>query len=292
MTLRERWENSPGAIGVTAPPVPEAAKTNAGLNSLQKRILSAVVLAIPVIVCVSIGSPLIESLVVGAALVLVWEWCRLCSNTFSYRNAALLAAVITAAILTVAFDHAFAAIVVLVAGGIAIHLLTGGHVWLSVGAFYIGLPCVAVVWLRSDPVLGRETLFWLLALVWASDVGGYVFGRLIGGRKLAPAWSPNKTWAGFAGAAACGAIAGAATALIIKGPSFWPLVGLSALLGGATQGGDLFESWVKRHFGVKDTSALIPGHGGLLDRVDGLLAASALTALLGVIGNGSILRWI
>jgi phosphatidate cytidylyltransferase len=78
--------------------------------------------------------------------------------------------------------------------------------------------------------------------------------------------------------------------LIIKSPSFWPLVGLSALLGAAAQGGDLFESWVKRHFGVKDTSGLIPGHGGLLDRVDGMLAASALTALLGVIGNGSILR--
>jgi phosphatidate cytidylyltransferase len=290
--LQERWENFPAAIGVTAPLVPEVANTNAGHNSLRKRILSAVVLAIPVIVCVSIGSPLIETLVVAAALVLVWEWCRLCSETFSYRNSALLAAVITTAILAVTFDHAFAAILVLVAGGMAIHLLTGGHVWLSVGALYIGLPCVAVVWLRSDPVLGRETLFWLLALVWASDVGGYVFGRLIGGRKLAPAWSPNKTWAGFVGAAVSAAIVGAATALIIKGPSFWPLVGLSALLGGATQGGDLFESWVKRHFGVKDTSGLIPGHGGLFDRVDGLLAASVLTALLGVVGNGSILKWI
>jgi phosphatidate cytidylyltransferase len=272
--------------------VPEAAKTNAGLNSLQKRVFSAVVLALPVIVCASIGSPLIESLVVAAALVLAWEWCRLFSKTFSYRNATLLAAVITTAILTVAFDRAFAAILVLLAGGVAIYLVTGGHMWLSVGAFYIGLPCLAVVWLRSDPLFGRETLFWLLALVWASDIGGYTFGRLIGGRKLAPVWSPNKTWAGFAGAAACAAIAGAATALIIKGASFWPLVGLSALLGSATQGGDLFESWVKRHFGVKDTSALIPGHGGLLDRVDGLLTASVLTALLSVVGNGSILRWI
>lgn len=272
--------------------MPEAEKTNAGLNSLQKRILSAVVLAIPVIVCVAIGSPLIEGLVLAVALVLVWEWCRLCSATLSYRIFASLAAVVTAAILAVAFDHAFAALVVLVAGGIAIHLLTGGQVWLSVGALYIGLPCVAVVWLRSDSGFGRETLFWLLALVWASDVGAYMFGRLIGGRKLAPTWSPNKTWAGFVGAVVCAAIAGAATALMIKGPSFWPLVGLSALLGGVTQGGDLFESWVKRRFGVKDASALIPGHGGLLDRVDGLLAASALTALLGIVGNGSVLRWI
>jgi phosphatidate cytidylyltransferase len=272
--------------------VPDVAKASHGLSSLHKRIISAIILAIPVIVCVSVGSPLIEGLVVAAALVLVWEWCRLCAQTFPFRIYVTLSAVITAAVLAVAFDHALVGVLILVAGGIAIHLLTGGHVWLSVGALYIGLPCVAVVWLRSDPLLGRETLFWLLALVWASDIGGYVFGRLIGGRKLAPAWSPNKTWAGFVGAAASAASVGAVTALIIGSASFWPLVGLSALLGGATQGGDLFESWVKRHFGVKDTSGLIPGHGGLLDRVDGLLVASALTAFIGVVGSGSVLGWI
>ena len=272
--------------------MPDVAKANSGLSSFHKRVISAVVLAIPVIVCVSVGSPLIEGLVVAAALVLVWEWCRLCAQAFPYRIYATLSAVITAAVLAAAFDHVFVAVLVLVAGGIVIHLLTGGHVWLSVGALYIGLPCVALVWLRSDPLLGRETLFWLLALVWASDIGGYTFGRLIGGRKLAPTWSPNKTWAGFVGAAVSAAFVGAVTALIIGIPSVWLLVGLSALLGGVTQGGDLFESWVKRRFGVKDTSGLIPGHGGLLDRVDGLLAASALTALIGTVGNGSILKWI
>lgn len=290
--MQERWKSSRAATGVTAPPVPDVAKTNPGLSSLHKRIISAVVLAVPVIACVSVGSPLIEGLVVAAALVLVWEWCRLCAQAFPSRIYVTLSAVITAAVFAVALDHPFVAILVLVFGAVVIHLLTGGHVWLSVGALYIGLPCVAVVWLRSDPLVGRETVFWLLALVWASDVGGYVFGRLIGGRKLAPAWSPNKTWAGFFGAAVSAAIIGALTALIIGSPSFWPLVGLSALLGGAAQGGDLFESWVKRHFGVKDTSGLIPGHGGLLDRVDGLLAALALTALIGMVGNGSVLRWI
>ena len=275
-----------------APPVPDVAKANPGLSSLNKRILSAVVLAVPVIACVSVGSPLIEGLVVAAALVLAWEWCRLCVPSFPSGVYMVLSAVIAAAVLAVAFDHPFAAVLVLLAGGLVIHLLTGGHVWLSVGVLYIGLPCIAVVWLRSDPLLGRETLFWLLALVWASDIGGYVFGRLIGGRKLAPVWSPNKTWAGFFGAAASAALVGALTASIMGSPSFWPLVGLSALLGGATQAGDLFESWVKRHFGVKDTSGLIPGHGGLLDRVDGLLVAAALTALIGVVGNGSVLRWI
>lgn len=272
--------------------MPDAVKTKPGPSSLSTRIISAVVLAVPVIVCVSIGSPLIEGVVIAAALVLVWEWCRLCAQTFPCSTYLTLSAVITAAILAVAFGHGMVAIVVLAAGAILIHLLTGGQPWLSVGALYIGLPCVAVIWLRSDPLLGRETVFWLLALVWASDSGGYVFGRLIGGRKLAPVWSPNKTWAGFVGAAASAALVGAVTALIIESSSVWPLIGVSALLGGATQLGDLFESWVKRHFGVKDTSGLIPGHGGLLDRVDGLLAASTLTALLGVVGNGSILRWI
>lgn len=272
--------------------MPDAAKTNPGPSSLSTRIISAVVLAVPVIISVSVGSPLIEGIVIAAALVLLWEWCRLCAETFPYTVYVTLSVVITAAVLTMALGHGIAAIAVLAGGAILIHLLTGGHVWLSVGTLYIGLPCVAVIWLRSDPLLGRETLFWLLALVWASDSGGYVFGRLIGGRKLAPVWSPNKTWAGFVGAAASAAVVGAVTALIIESPSLWPLVGVSALLGGATQLGDLFESWVKRHFGVKDTSGLIPGHGGLLDRVDGLLAASTLTAFIGLVGNGSILRWI
>lgn len=272
--------------------MPDAAKTNPGPSRLSTRIISAVVLAVPALVCVSVGSPLIEGIVIVAALVLGWEWCRLCAQTFPDRIYITLSAVITAAVLAMAFGQGVVAIGLLVAGAILIHLLTGGHGWLSVGALYIGLPCVAVIWLRSDPLFGRETLFWLLALVWASDSGGYVFGRLIGGRKLAPVWSPNKTWAGFVGAAASAALVGAVTALIMRSPSFWPLVGVSAFLGSATQLGDLFESWVKRHFGVKDTSGLIPGHGGLLDRVDGLLAASTLTAFLSVVGNGSVLRWI
>lgn len=272
--------------------MPEAIRTKPGLSSVHKRIISAVVLAVPVVICVGFGTPLIEMLVIAAALVLVWEWCRLCADSFPYGAYAALAAVIAAAVLAVGMGHLLVAVLVLVAGGIAVHLLTGGRLWLSIGVLYIGLPCLAVVWLRGDPLFGRETLFWLLAVVWASDIGGYVFGRLIGGRKLAPVWSPNKTWAGFIGAAASAALAGAVTALILGTVSFWPLVTLSALLGGATQGGDLFESWVKRHFGVKDTSSLIPGHGGLLDRVDGLMAAAVLTALIGVIGNGSILKWI
>lgn len=260
--------------------------------ALKTRSLSAIFLAVPVLACLLAGSPFIEALVITAAMVLLWEWCRLCSPSFPYSVFTALGGCVTAATVAAGLGYWLVALAVLIGGAFVVHLLTDGGWWLGAGALYIGLPCVAIVWLRDDPVFGRDTVLWVFALVWASDIGGYVFGRLIGGRKLAPRLSPNKTWAGFFGATACAGAVGAATAALVEIGSVWALVALSAVMGGATQLGDLFESWVKRRFGVKDTSRLIPGHGGLLDRVDGLLAASTLTALIAVVGNGSIFGWI
>jgi phosphatidate cytidylyltransferase len=163
--------------------------------------------------------------------------------------------------------------------------------WRLVGALYIGIPCWALLSLRADPVAGRDTLFWLLAVVWAADTGAYTFGRLIGGPKLAPVISPNKTWAGLAGGIGMAAIVGVGAALLLDQAAVLTLAGLSALIGAVSQGGDLVESWVKRHFGVKDTGSIIPGHGGLLDRVDGLLTAAVGVAILSAVGKGSILTW-
>jgi phosphatidate cytidylyltransferase len=163
--------------------------------------------------------------------------------------------------------------------------------WRFVGALYIGIPCWALLSLRADPVAGRDTLFWLLAVVWAADTGAYTFGRLIGGPKLAPVISPNKTWAGLAGGIGMAAIVGVGAALLLDQAAVLTLAGLSALIGAVSQGGDLVESWVKRHFGVKDTGSIIPGHGGLLDRVDGLLTAAVGVAILSAVGKGSILTW-
>ncbi len=167
-----------------------------------------------------------------------------------------------------------------------------GAVLFIAGALYIILPLAALVWLRADAQWGRATLFWLFALVWSADTGAYAFGRIIGGARLAPKISPNKTWAGLVGAVLCAAAAGAVTAYLVQaGTGFALLVLFSAFLGAVDQAGDLLESAVKRHFGVKDTGRLIPGHGGLLDRADGLLAVVGVTALISLAWKGTILSW-
>jgi phosphatidate cytidylyltransferase len=135
---------------------------------------------------------------------------------------------------------------------------------------------------------GYARIFFLLALVWASDIGAYAFGRLIGGPKLAPALSPNKTWAGALGGLGCAMLTGVAAAALTGAPVL-PVVGVSVVVAVAAQLGDLAESYAKRRFGVKDSSHLIPGHGGLLDRIDSLLAAALALALLMVLSGGSAL---
>lgn len=141
------------------------------------------------------------------------------------------------------------------------------------GMIYTVLAVAALAWLRADPAGGLAALVFLLAIVWSSDVGAYVAGRVFGGPRLAPAISPGKTWSGAAGGLVASMAAGGAVAAAWHG-RVGPALLLAAALGVASQLGDLLESAAKRHFGVKDSSRLIPGHGGLLDRLDGLMAAA------------------
>jgi len=147
------------------------------------------------------------------------------------------------------------------------------------------LPCVLLLWLGRAEGAGRVTVLWIFAVVWATDIGAYLVGRQIGGPRLAPRWSPRKTWAGLAGGTAGAALAGWATAGALGISPMLPLVLVSAGLAIVGQFGDLAESVAKRRFGVKDSSGLIPGHGGLLDRLDGLLAVVPAVAVLSLIGG-------
>jgi phosphatidate cytidylyltransferase len=151
--------------------------------------------------------------------------------------------------------------------------------WHAFGAVYIGLPVLALVLLRDAP-RGAAIVGALFVAVWTTDTGALLFGKLIGGPKLAPVLSPNKTWAGFVGGIVAAAIAEAIYAEIIGGNAFRGVV-LGVLLALASVCGDLFESWVKRQFRAKNTGSLIPGHGGMLDRIDSVLfAAPACAGLL------------
>jgi len=163
--------------------------------------------------------------------------------------------------------------------------------WMAAGSLWVALPCVILLWLADSAGVGRPTLLWVFAVVWATDIGAYAAGRALGGPLLAPRWSPGKTWAGLGGGMVCAALAGWATAGVLGAATAVPLVLTSAGLAIVEQFGDLAESVAKRRFGVKDASSLIPGHGGLLDRLDGLLAVIPVVALLTLIGGGSVLTW-
>ena len=148
---------------------------------------------------------------------------------------------------------------------------------------YLVLPFVALIWLRNDPSYGLEAVFWLLVMVWAIDSFAYFAGRTIGGPKLMPSISPKKTWAGLIGGMLGAVAAGVAAALMIGVGSPILLGIVSAGLAVVEQLGDFFESAMKRRAGLKDSGHLIPGHGGMLDRVDGLMAVTVGAALLGMI---------
>jgi phosphatidate cytidylyltransferase len=150
--------------------------------------------------------------------------------------------------------------------------------WLMAGGVYIGLGCLAFLSLRAFEPFGFLTILWVILTVMAADVGGYFGGRLIGGAKLWPAVSPKKTWAGLLGGVGLAFLLGGLFSWATTGTYFEEVCTVSAIAALLAQGGDLAESAAKRHFGVKDAGTLIPGHGGALDRFDGLLAASLVAA--------------
>ncbi len=243
-----------GATDAMAPPVdnPDPVIEPAkGYSQVTVRIAAAMVMIPPVLACVHFGYPVFNIFVAVLVALMAWEWWRLVGTGKE----------------------------------------AGRPLWMVFGVFYIGLPALALLWVRGDGDEGRNTIYWLFALVWAADTGAYVAGKLIGGPKLAPSISPNKTWAGLAGCVTSAALVGVAVAYLSKSGDYVILAVLSAAIGLVSQGGDLVESAIKRHFGVKDSSHLIPGHGGVLDRVDALLAAILVAALIKFAYGGSILRW-
>ncbi|MCG8594264.1 MAG: phosphatidate cytidylyltransferase [Kiloniellales bacterium] len=269
--------------------VPLTGSDKSGSN-LAKRALAGLLLGPPVLAVLYVGSPYSDLLIIGASGVMAWEWARLCgAGTGSPTMLVMVASVVFAAG-AIALGLPGAAGWIVLVGSMSVMLTARqGQLepfWVVAGVVVIGLSAMALIWLRAQPETGRALVLWLVAVVWATDTGAYFAGRSLGGPKLAPRISPKKTWSGLAGGmAAAGAVGWVASRVALNHGAFGLAV-FSMLLALVSQGGDLFESMLKRRFGAKDSGHLIPGHGGLLDRTDGLIAASlCLAAVVWLVGE-------
>ena len=256
-------------------------------RNLLTRIIAASVL-IPLAVAIAYaGGWLWTALVTLAAIGLYVEWLMVVGGAAEKRVAVSGVIALVVAGLCLASARIDVALVVLAVGLVAVGLMTPERRnWTAAGFLYAAVAEIASVLLRLDAVKGFIALIFVLLIVWVTDSGGYFAGRGIGGPKLWPRVSPNKTWAGAVG----GFIASLAVAGIFARLDLGkagPLLMISGVLSVVSQLGDLFESAVKRRFGVKDSSQIIPGHGGLLDRLDGFVAAVAVAALFGFLRGGA-----
>jgi phosphatidate cytidylyltransferase len=251
-------------------------------KDLVPRFGSAVVLAIAVAGLTWLGGLPFAAMILIVCCIVAWEWSRIIRG--GTIDAAMVAhiSVVALAIGLSVYGLIGLAVLALTIGAILVNLLTvGRHPGLSaLGVPYAGLPAVALIWLRSDSPWGLWAVGFLVLVVAATDVGAYFAGRLIGGPKLWPQVSPNKTWAGLIGAMITSAVIAALFARVVLGVHALPLAGLAMALAVVAQAGDLGESMLKRRFGAKDASNIIPGHGGFMDRVDGLVTAAIVAALL------------
>jgi len=222
-----------------------------------------------------------------AAIGVLWEWTSLVAG--SDRRSVLMAgaASLALALALAQMHHLAAAIIVLAMGALAAAALAPAErrIWVSCGVPYAGALGLAPIVLRSDE-RGFLVIMLLFAIVWATDIAAYFAGRALGGPKLMPLVSPKKTWSGALAGTVAAILVAVAIGRFAGLVGLVPLAVLAVLLSVVAQAGDLFESALKRRFGAKDSSHLIPGHGGLMDRLDGFVAAALLAALVGLLRGG------
>jgi len=255
-------------------------------GALWKRAASAAVLVPLTIGAVHAGGAVFAALVAFLGILMIFEWARMVEDGREFSQCfAALGLGGAAAFVAAAAGHYPAAYAIAGIAGLAAaertRLGARRPLWAAFGAAYVIAPSVALIWLRNETQNGAPLVLMLFLIVWAADTGGYIAGRLVGGPKLSPAISPAKTWAGAAGGLVLGGLAGMAAAQWVWGEGDllrYALIGGS--LGVASILGDMAESAFKRVFGVKDSSGFIPGHGGALDRLDGMIFATTAMALV------------
>jgi phosphatidate cytidylyltransferase len=256
-------------------------------SDFPMRLVAGLVMAAVVAAFTLAGETLFAVLVVLGALIVAWEWGRLVHGTEGGIVTAVLVVTVALAGVLAALGLVGLGLLALPIGAILATLLSLGRnaLYSALGVFYAGLPAVALIWLRADPSLGLLAVIFLIAIVATADTAGFLAGRLAGGAKLWPRISPNKTWAGLLGALVASAIVGALFWFSLPYGSAVRLAVTGAVLAAVAQAGDLAESALKRRFGAKDTGSIIPGHGGLMDRVDGLIAAAVAAGVCAFLVN-------
>ena len=271
---------------------PEGAAAPRPWRDLGLRGASAAVL-IPIAVFGIWSGGVVWDVLVGVAVILLsWEWARFCQVSIWRWPGVLMPAVSLGVMLLAAFGPPLAALGLLAAGTVLLFLLQRqGDIWPAAGLFYIGLAGFSLVLLRGEDHAGLLNTLFMVLIVWASDTGAYVAGRALGGPKLAPSISPGKTWSGAAGGLVAATLIGAGAAALLAPGGASRAAAIAAMLGVMSQAGDLLESAIKRRFGVKDSSALIPGHGGVFDRLDGVMAAAPMATALALLAGRGLPLW-
>jgi phosphatidate cytidylyltransferase len=276
-------------------------------QNFWRRTASALVLAPLAILVAYIGGWIFAVACAVTGMLVLWEWSGLVTRVADWRILGPgLPALAGAAILTQAGAPGIALAIIVVGTGLAAFATMArgraeraaqGALWGAAGILYAAVLVISLLLLRHDALAGFAALLFLFATVWSTDIFAYLTGRRLGGPLLWPRLSPKKTWAGVIGGLVGGVVVGSLVAY--AGAGTHPVVGgvLALILSVATQTGDVAESAVKRRFGAKDTSGLIPGHGGVMDRVDGLLVAALVAVLIGVLRfdtaapAGGLLLW-
>jgi phosphatidate cytidylyltransferase len=263
----------------------------ASRSNLVLRVASAAVLAPLALGVAYLGSWPFALFWCAAAIVVLWEWSRFvcgAGRRAAFATGAVSLAAAATLLTVIGMTRLGVAALIVLLGAIAAAALASSErrLWCASGLLYAGVVLIAPIVLRADTQFGFIAVVFLFAVVWTTDIVAYFAGRAIGGAKLAPAISPNKTWSGAVAGALAAAAVGIAVARLGGAGSPLPIALVALMLSMVSQGGDLFESAIKRRFGVKNASELIPGHGGLMDRLDGFLAAACAGALFGLLRGG------
>ncbi len=263
-------------------PAAAGGSSNRQSGELALRIVSAIILAAVSISLTYAGLWPFVLLICTCILVLAWEWGGIAGERTLGLDMSVHAGILILAAILAGAGQLLAGLAILATGSLAVLVMLRRPV-LALGILYIGLPAIALVAIRSDTESGLLAIVFIFLVVWCADTMAFVFGKSIGGAKVAPSVSPGKTWSGAVGGALCPALLGFFYAKWLGGTEPYTLALVAGGLAIVSQIGDFAESAIKRRAGIKDSSGIIPGHGGLLDRLDALIFAAVAAGILALI---------